>query len=80
MPDVDRSEDIDLADESVYRDLSKPIGALSAKRLDYFQERMTGMSKEDRFLYGAYIYIYMLCIYIYIYMHISLSLYIYIYT
>ncbi|KAK9002310.1 hypothetical protein V6N11_024994 [Hibiscus sabdariffa] len=33
------SERLDLADPSVYRDLSKPIGALNPDRLNIFQER-----------------------------------------
>ena len=38
------SENLNLDDPSVYRDLSKPIGALDAKRLEGFQERCAGGS------------------------------------
>jgi len=48
------SEKLRLDDPSVYRDLSKPVGALSAKRLEYFKERMVGMSEDERFLYGTH--------------------------
>jgi len=48
------SESLNLDDPAVYRDLSKPVGALSRKRLDYFRERMRGMSEEERFLYGTH--------------------------
>ncbi|CAE8611218.1 unnamed protein product, partial [Polarella glacialis] len=49
------SETLDLDDLSVYRDLTKPVGALSEKRLAYFQERLAGMPEgEDRFLYGTH--------------------------
>jgi len=48
------SETLRLDDPSVYRDLSKPVGALSTKRLEYFKERMVGMSEEERFLYGTH--------------------------
>ena len=53
---------LDLDDESIYRDLSKPIGALNPKRLDYFKERMSTMPSEGNaaegvdppFLYGTH--------------------------
>lgn len=45
---------IDLSDESVYRDLSKPIGALNAARLEELKERFEAMPPEDRFLYGTH--------------------------
>eukprot|EP00927_Polykrikos_kofoidii_P039062 TRINITY_DN3349_c1_g1_i1.p1 TRINITY_DN3349_c1_g1~~TRINITY_DN3349_c1_g1_i1.p1 ORF type:complete len:992 (-),score=101.77 TRINITY_DN3349_c1_g1_i1:614-3589(-) len=48
------SKTLNLDDASVYRDLRKPIGALNAKRLDYFKERMDGMSTDERFLYGTH--------------------------
>lgn len=48
------SASFDPKDPTVYRDLTKPIGALNAKRLNYFKERMAGMPDEDRFLYGTH--------------------------
>lgn len=50
------SKRLDLADPSSYRDLSKPVGALSADRLKKFQERYA--SFEDpvipKFHYGSH--------------------------
>lgn len=48
------SERIQLDDPSVYRDLSKPVGALNARRLEYFKERMADMTEDERFLYGTH--------------------------
>jgi len=48
------SETIDLKDPKVYRDLSKPLGALNEKRLQQCIERMDGMPPEERFLYGTH--------------------------
>ena len=51
------SDTIDLNDESVYRDLSKPIGALNEDRLQCLLERfrdMDGFSENFRFLYGSF--------------------------
>ncbi|XP_041376652.1 protein FAN-like [Gigantopelta aegis] len=47
------SSELDLEDESVYRDLSKPIGALNPERLDRIKERFEDMP-EPRFLYGSH--------------------------
>ena len=47
------SPTLDLDDPSVYRDLSKPIGALDADRLAMFKERYREMP-EPRFLYGTH--------------------------
>uniref|UniRef100_A0A0D3L1A1 BEACH domain-containing protein n=1 Tax=Emiliania huxleyi (strain CCMP1516) TaxID=280463 RepID=A0A0D3L1A1_EMIH1 len=45
------SHTLDLADPAVYRDLSKPVGALDASRLALFRERSpTG----DAFMYGTH--------------------------
>lgn len=49
-----KSESLCLGESSVYRDLSKPMGALNVKRLEYFKDRMKGMSEEERFLYGTH--------------------------
>ena len=47
------STTLDLTDEKTFRDLSKPIGALNEKRLQYFQQRLEGMADmEDDFLMG----------------------------
>jgi hypothetical protein len=45
---------IDLGNQEVYRDLSKPIGALNPKRLAEVRERFEAMPEEDRFLYGTH--------------------------
>ena len=44
---------LDLTNESNYRDLSKPIGALNIKRLKQFKERYNEMN-EPKFLYGSH--------------------------
>ncbi|XP_024362547.1 uncharacterized protein [Physcomitrium patens] len=53
-----KSSKLDLTDPSVYRDLSKPIGALNPTRLDVFLERFSQMPQEDYsrapFLYGTH--------------------------
>jgi hypothetical protein len=53
------SETIDLNDPSVYRDLSKPIGALNPVRLDQLVDRYKdlvqfGFLEKERFLYGSH--------------------------
>ena len=50
-----KSEVLDLGNENIYRDLSKPIGALNPERLLEFQERFKETPPEmDRFLYGSH--------------------------
>ncbi|CAL7951198.1 unnamed protein product [Xylocopa violacea] len=44
---------LDLNDPSIYRDLSKPIGALEPNRLERLKERYLEMS-EPKFLYGSH--------------------------
>ena len=41
------SQTLDLADPAVYRDLSKPVGALDASRLALFRERCASMPPGD---------------------------------
>lgn len=52
------SATLDLSDPAVYRDLSKPIGALNPERLAMFQRRMRDMPPEishgQPFLYGTH--------------------------
>jgi hypothetical protein len=51
------SEKIDLSDPAIYRDLSKPVGALNPKRLQQFQDRLSSwgdLSDEPPFLYGTH--------------------------
>jgi len=52
------SPTLDLNDPAVYRDLSKPIGALNPERLVMFQRRMREMPEEishgQPFLYGTH--------------------------
>lgn len=46
---------IDLHNPNVYRDLSKPIGALDPKRLKDYQTRYEETPPEmDKFLYGSH--------------------------
>ncbi|KAJ6248752.1 beige/beach-related [Anaeramoeba flamelloides] len=53
-----RSKTIDLNDPKVYRDLSKPIGALNEKRLDVFENRYQSLteigSQIPPFHYGTH--------------------------
>ncbi|EGC32702.1 hypothetical protein DICPUDRAFT_155301 [Dictyostelium purpureum] len=49
------SSKLDLNDPKVYRDLSKPIGALNPTRLEHFMERWTQCPDEiPRFMYGTH--------------------------
>lgn len=53
------SEDLDLNDTRVYRDLSKPVGALNPDRLSQLIERYNelesfGFAENERFLYGSH--------------------------
>ncbi|GFS54697.1 protein FAN [Nephila pilipes] len=47
------SESIDLDDESIYRDLTKPVGALNEERLKRLKDRYNEMA-EPKFLYGSH--------------------------
>ncbi|CAL4060245.1 unnamed protein product, partial [Meganyctiphanes norvegica] len=47
------SEELDLNDPGIYRDLSKPMGALNEERLSRLKERCRDMP-EPRFLYGSH--------------------------
>ncbi|XP_067203387.1 protein FAN isoform X2 [Linepithema humile] len=47
------STTLDLKDTNVYRDLSKPIGALNPIRLERLKERYSEMS-DPKFLYGSH--------------------------
>jgi hypothetical protein len=51
------SETINLGDPGLFRDLSKPIGALEPKRLDAFRERYRSLQEEEGlapFFYGTH--------------------------
>ena len=48
-----KSTKIDLSDTSIYRDLSKPMGALDEERLKSLKNRTCDMP-EPRFLYGSH--------------------------
>lgn len=51
------SETLDLNDLSIYRDLSKPVGALNPDRLAMLIERyrdLDGFPEEEKFLYGSH--------------------------
>lgn len=47
------SKSIDINDKSIYRDLSKPIGALNPERANKIAARYEEMS-EPRFMYGSH--------------------------
>jgi hypothetical protein len=54
-----KSEKIDLSNSRVYRDLSKPMGALNPDRLSQLLERYNmleqfGFAENERFLYGSH--------------------------
>lgn len=49
------STTLDLNDPSIYRDLSKPVGALNPTRLESFLARYESLEEEDKkFLYGSH--------------------------
>ena len=48
------SATLDLDAAATYRDLSKPVGALSPRRLQLFRERHESMEPGQRFLYGTH--------------------------
>ena len=49
------SEKLDLLNESTFRDLAKPMGAMNEERLEYFRTRLEGMhDMEEPFLYGTH--------------------------
>ncbi|GAM22164.1 hypothetical protein SAMD00019534_053390, partial [Acytostelium subglobosum LB1] len=49
------SKELDLANPAIYRDLSKPIGALNKQRLATFQERYHHIPEnQPKFLYGTH--------------------------
>ncbi len=45
---------LDLKDPKVYRDLSKPIGALNEDRLKGFIKRYNDTPEEQKYLYGTH--------------------------
>jgi factor associated with neutral sphingomyelinase activation len=49
-----KSEVLDLKDPKVYRDLSKPIGALNEDRLKGFIKRYNETPEEQKYLYGTH--------------------------
>lgn len=48
------SENLDLNNPKIYRDLSKPIGALNPKRLEFFLKRYREFTGPDKFMYGTH--------------------------
>lgn len=48
------SENLDLNDPKIYRDLSKPIGAMNMKRLHDFKSRYYELPEDERYLYGTH--------------------------
>lgn len=48
------SETLDLQDKSIYRDLSKPIGALNPERLKEFQKKYNHLPEGEKYLYGSH--------------------------
>jgi len=49
-----KSDVLDLKDPKVYRDLSKPIGALNEKRLKDFIVRYNECPEGEKYLYGTH--------------------------
>ena len=49
-----KSEKLDLSKPEVFRDLSKPIGAINLKRLSDFKSRYLEMPINERYLYGTH--------------------------
>lgn len=49
-----KSEVLDIEDPSIFRDLTKPIGALNEKRLQGFLARYYELPEEERYLYGTH--------------------------
>ena len=52
-----KSSQLDLDDESSYRDLSKPIGALNEERLERLKKRykeLKQQNEQQKFLYGSH--------------------------
>jgi len=50
------SEELDLEDENVYRDLSKPMGALDPERLERFEQKYLDLAEvaESPYYYGTH--------------------------
>lgn len=48
------SLEIDLSDPKVYRDFTKPLGAMNHQRLQSFKHRMVDMPDGEKFLYGTH--------------------------
>lgn len=48
------SSTLDLEDAASFRDLSKPVGALTPSRLALFRERCASMEEDSQFLYGTH--------------------------
>lgn len=49
-----KSDVLDLTDPKVYRDLSKPIGAINEKRLKDFIHRYNECPDGEKYLYGTH--------------------------
>ena len=50
-----KSETLDLSNPASFRDLSKPIGALSTKKLKQIMDRYESFDKDDvKFMYGSH--------------------------
>lgn len=48
------SEFIDLEDETNYRNLKEPIGALNKRRLEFFKKRYHQLPEGEKFMYGTH--------------------------
>lgn len=48
------SKEIDIEDESNYRNLKEPIGALNKRRLEFFRKRFYQLPEGERFMYGTH--------------------------
>ena len=49
-----KSATLDLTNPATFRDLSKPMGALTPGRLREIMDRYNGMDPEERFMYGSH--------------------------
>ena len=48
------SEKLNLKEKKIYRDLSKPIGALNEKRLIEFKKKYDQLPENEKYLYGSH--------------------------
>lgn len=49
-----KTDVLDLKDEEMFRDLSKPIGAMNLKRLNEYKTIYNELPEKDKYLYGTH--------------------------